>query len=169
MSEKKEKVVKEGNKKEKALEESNEFKKIGEYIFARIKEYRFIMGLELLIFILLFFFIPQIMFSVKPYIWWSLFVLFTVVPTFFFYKILEFNKRQILVAIPIMFVLIVTVLSRAVINELYGISSRGSLDPTPAWLDAVFVTFIIIFFQYIGILLVDIMKKKKKKPKKSKE
>jgi hypothetical protein len=107
------------------------------------------------------------MLSVPSYVWWGLFGIFTIVPTIIFYKKEKFKKIQILIAIPFMYLLILTVLGRSIISELYGISSRGALDPTPAWVDAIFVTFIIIFCQYLGIMIVDFINKKKKKTKKN--
>ena len=153
---KEEVVVKETTKKKKdvaELEEHNEIKRFGEIVFKKVFEYRYLIALELVVFVLLFFLIPQIIFSVPPYVWWTLFVIFTVVPTYAFYSRDKFIDYQILLAIPILYLLIMSVLQYSILNDLYGITNR-ELDRTPPWLDAMFVTFIIVFFQYLGMLIV---------------
>lgn len=166
MSKEKEIVEEKDVKKNDTKEEHNEFKRIGEAIFNRLREYKFLILLEVIVFVLLFLLIPRFIFEVHPYIWWTLFVIFTIVPTVIFYKKETFKRLQIIVALPVMYLLILTVLRSAILMELYGISSRGNLDPTPVWIDVLFVAIIIVFFQYIGIIAVDLINKRKEKKKK---
>lgn len=141
----------------------SDIKKIGDYIIEKLLKYKYIIGLDFAIFLLLFFLIPQIIFEVKPYIWMTLFLIFTILPTMAFYVKNKFKDRQIMFGLIFFYLCILCILDRCTINDLYGITSHGTLDIVPAYMDAVLVTFIIVFFQYIGILVINIMRKLRKK------
>ncbi len=142
---------------------------LGSYVWEKIKDYRYVMGLDLVIFLLLFFLIPSVIFDVKPVVWMIGFVVFCILPTIGIYGMNKFREKQIIFGFFFIYLLIVLSLKRFTLIELYGITSQGNLDHTPAWLDAVFVTCIIVFFQYIGILIVNLVRKMKKKTKKRKK
>lgn len=148
--------------KKNSYEEENFVKHIGEIVFQQIKDVKFILILDFIVFLLLFHFIPLIIFEVRPYVWMTLFVVFTVLPTVFMYLKETFKDYQILIGIPLYYVCILSILRFCTMNELYGISSLGSLDRTPAWVDAIFVVFIIVFFQYLGVLLGKLIRTLKK-------
>jgi len=57
----------------------------------------------------------------------------------------KFREKQIIFGFFFIYFLIFFSIKRFTIIELYGITSQGNLDHTPAWLDAVFVTCIIVF------------------------
>ncbi len=165
--EKTEKVEKKG-KKEVEIKESPIRKNaalIGNYLLGKIKDYRYVMALDFVIFLLLFFLIPVVILKVKPVIWMVAFALFTILPTIAVYWLEKFRDKQIMFGFFFIYLLIFIVLKRCTLIDLYGITSHGELDHTAPWLDAVFVTCIIVFFQYLGILLVDFLKGNKKKKK----
>lgn len=158
--------IEEDDEKEFELKSSindSDIKKIGDYIIEKILNYKFVLLLNFAIFLLLFFLIPQIILEVKPYIWMTLFLVFTILPTMAFYVKNKFKDKQILFGIIFFYVCMLCILDQCTINDLYGITSHGSLDKTPAWVDAIFVTFIIVFFQYLGILTINLLKKLNKK------
>ena len=72
------------------------------------------------------------------------------------YGFRKIRDKQIMFGFFFIYLLIYLVLDRCTLIDLYGITSHGTLDHTAAWLDAVFVTCIIVFIQYIGILLVNL-------------
>lgn len=161
-----EEKIEEEDEKEFVVKSSiaeSDIKKIGDYIIESILKYKYVVLLDFAVFLLLFFLIPQIMFEVKPYIWMTLFLIFTLLPTMAFYVKNKFKDKQIMFGFIFYFVCMLCILEHCTLNDLYGITSHGTLDKTPAWLDALFVTFIIVFFQYLGILVINLMKKLRKK------
>ena len=89
----------------------------------------------------------------------TLFLIFTILPTVAFYLKNLFKKYQIMLGIPFFYLCILCILDSCTIKDLYGITSHGALDKSPAWIDAILVTFIIVFFQYVGLTVMDIAKK----------
>lgn len=167
LSEKKEKqkeVKKEESKKEnvevitKDSQIREKFMIIGSYLKEKLRDYRFVILLDIIVYLLLFFLMPKVIFDVKPFIWMIGFVLFVILPTVGIYGMNKFRDKQIMFSFFFMYLLIILFIKKFTIIELYGITSQGKLDHTPAWLDAVFVTCIIVFFQYIGILIVNVCK-----------
>lgn len=159
--------AKNGKKKEKIEREEREnlVKEIGDIIFKHIIDIKFILILDFIIFLLLFYFLPKIIFEVRPYVWMTLFVVSTILPTFLVYLKDMFKDYQVLIGIPLYYICIMSIIKFCTMKELYGITSLGTLDKTPAWVDVFFVVFIIVFFQYIGILLVKLMRMMKKTEK----
>ena len=137
-------------------------KLLGSYLLKKLKEYKFVFLLDLIIFLLLFYLIPIVVLEVKTIIWMIAFVVFTMLPTIGFYGMDRFKDKQVVIGFFFIYLLIFLSLDRFALMELYGITSRGTLDYTPAWLDAVFTTCIIVFFQYISILIVKLVKKMRK-------
>ncbi len=144
---------------------------LGSYLLDKLKDYKYVIVLDIIVYLLLFFLVPKVVFDVKPVIWMAAFVIFTILPTIGIYGMNKFREKQIMFGFFFIYILILLFINRFTIIELYGITSQGSLDHTPAWLDAVFITCIIVFFQYIGILIVNVVRKLKsnKKEKKSKK
>ncbi len=139
---------------------------LGKYVWEKIKDYRYVIYLDIIICALLLFLIPTVIFDVKPFIWMIAFVAFVLLPTMAFYYYGKFRQKQIMFGYFFVYFLIYLNLDRCALMDLYGITSHGNLDYTGAWLDAVFVTCIIVCFQYVGILLINVMKKKSHKKKK---
>ena len=122
--------------------------------------------MDFVIFLLLFFLIPTIILEVKPILWMSLFLIFTILPTVAFYLRRLFKKYQVMMGIPFFYLAIICILDSCTIKDLYGITSHGELDKSPAWVDALLVTFIIVFFQYIGLTVINLVRRPKKRTRK---
>lgn len=155
--------LREKNKK-KSKDERQELKEspirqIGVYLIDKLNKYKYILILNFAVFLFLFFLIPTVILEVKPVIWITLFLIFTILPTVAFYLKKLFKKYQIMSGIPFFYLCILCILDSCTMKDLYGITSHGSLDKTPAWIDAILVTFIIVFFQYIGLTVIDFVKK----------
>ena len=110
--------------------------------------------------------IPTIILEVKPILWMSLFLIFTILPTVAFYLRRLFKKYQVMMGIPFFYLAIICILDSCTIKDLYGITSHGELDKSPAWVDALLVTFIIVFFQYIGLTVINLVRRPKKRTRK---
>ena len=146
----------------KAVATDSDIKKIGDYLIEKLLSYKYVILLDFSIFLLLFFLIPTIILEVTPYIWMTLFLVFTILPTMAFYMKKKFKDRQIMLGLVFFYICILLVLDHCTIKDLYGITSHGNLDYSPAFMDAAFVTFIIVFFQYLGTTIVNVMKKTRK-------
>lgn len=153
--------IEEAEKEEDDLKEVKEspIRQVGIYLIEKLKKYKYILILDFAIFLFLFFVIPMIILEVKPVIWMTLFLIFTILPTVAFYLKNLFKKYQIMLGIPFFYLCILCILDSCTIKDLYGITSHGALDKSPAWIDAILVTFIIVFFQYVGLTVMDIAKK----------
>jgi len=134
-------------------------RQIGIYLIGKLNKYKYILILNFVVFLFLFFLIPTVILEVKPVIWITLFLIFTILPTVAFYLKKLFKKYQVMIGIPFFYLCILCILDSCTIKDLYGITSHGSLDKTPAWIDAILVTFIIVFFQYIGLTVIDFVQK----------
>lgn len=134
-------------------------RQVGNYLIEKLKKYKYVLILDLAVFLFLFFVVPMVILEVKPVVWMTLFLIFTILPTVAFYLKKLFKKYQIMVGIPFFYLCILCILDSCTIKDLYGITSHGALDKTPAWVDAILVTFIIVFFQYIGLTVMDVAKK----------
>lgn len=153
-------------KTKKEISDESPIRKIGFYLLAKLKKYKYVLILDLVVFILLFFLIPTFILKVEPVKWMTLFLIFTILPTVAFYFGNLFKKYQITLGIPFFYLCILAILDSCTIKDLYGITSHGALDKTPAWIDALLVTFIIVFFQYVGLTVIDLAKKTLKRVKK---
>lgn len=123
------------------------------------KKYAMIFLMNIILFIILFFFIPLLMNKVNAYIWRVLFVLITIAITDIFYLTKKIKYEQVLLSLPIIFILNVIFLSRCINMDLYGITSHGSLDKTPAIVDALLVDIIIVFIEYLALFVTRFIKK----------
>ncbi len=144
-------------------------KVLWDYLLAKLKDYRYVIAVDVLVFLLLFFLIPTVILKVKPVVWMIAFVGFSIIPTVVAYWFHKFREKQIMFSFFFIYFLIFLILDRCTIIDLYGITSHGEFDYTKPWLDAVFVTCIIVFFQYLGVMLVNVLQKSGKKKKKVKK
>ena len=156
----------EEDKKVKNAQIESPIKKVGDYLIEKLNKYKYLLILDFVIFLLLFFLIPTIILEVKPILWMSLFLIFTILPTVAFYLRRLFKKYQVMMGIPFFYLAIICILDSCTIKDLYGITSHGELDKSPAWVDALLVTFIIVFFQYIGLTVINLVRRPKKRTRK---
>ena len=92
-------------------------------------------------------------------------VFIAVITTIFVLKY-SVNRKQILISIPMLYLLFLIFLNYCTLRELYGISSLG-LDKIPNFIDALFVVFAFTFFEYITVLVINKVNKGKKELKKA--
>ena len=166
-----EEEVEEETTEEEEIEDKKEniespIRKIGDYLIEKIKKYKYLFILDFVVFLLLFFLIPTVILEVQPFIWMSLFLVFTILPTVAFYLRKLFKKYQIMMGVPFFYLLILCILDSCTIKDLYGITAHGELDKSPAWIDALLVTFIIVFFQYIGLTVINLVRRPRKRARK---
>ena len=166
-----EEEVEEETTEEEEIEDKKEniespIKKIGDYLIEKIKKYKYLFILDFVVFLLLFFLIPTVILEVQPFIWMALFLVFTILPTVAFYLRKLFKKYQIMMGVPFFYLLILCILDSCTIKDLYGITAHGELDKSPAWIDALLVTFIIVFFQYIGLTVLNLVRRPRKRARK---
>ena len=166
-----EEEVEEETTEEEEIEDKKEniespIKKIGDYLIEKIKKYKYLFILDFVVFLLLFFLIPTVILEVQPFIWMALFLVFTILPTVAFYLRKLFKKYQIMMGVPFFYLLILCILDSCTIKDLYGITAHGELDKAPAWIDALLVTFIIVFFQYIGLTVINLVRRPRKRARK---
>ena len=166
-----EEEVEEETTEEEELEDKKEniespIRKIGDYLIEKIKKYKYLFILDFVVFLLLFFLIPTVILEVQPFIWMALFLVFTILPTVAFYLRKLFKKYQIMMGVPFFYLLILCILDSCTIKDLYGITAHGELDKSPAWIDALLVTFIIVFFQYIGLTVINLVRRPRKRVRK---
>ena len=140
-----------------------------ENILKTLKDYIGILLMNIIMFIILFFLIPLLMDKVNPNIWRLLFVLTIIAITDLFYLTKWIKYEHVLASLPILFILNLIFLGRCERLDLYGITSHGGLDKSPAIIDALLVDMIIVFGQYITLFVTracnNIIKKQDSKKK----
>ena len=68
------------------------------------------------------------------------------------YIIRPMKTKEILISIPILYLLFLIFLDYCTIRELYGISSLG-LDKTPNYIDALLVVFVFTMIEYVSAFI----------------
>lgn len=116
--------------------------------------------MNIIIFILTVFIESQYLYNLKLLIWFSNTILFIIIPTILFTYKRPIKSKDIVLSLPILYVLFLIFLDYCTIRELYGISSLG-LDKTPNYVDAIMVVFIFTTFEYITAYIVNKIKDKK--------
>lgn len=139
-----------------------------EKVLEIFKKYGMILLMNVVLFIALFFLVPILMNKVNANIWRVLFVFVIIGITETFYLTKKIKYEQVLLSLPILFILNLIFLSRCADMDLYGITSHGSLDKTPAIVDALLVDMIIVFIQYLTLLVTRLIIKLATKKKVSK-
>ncbi len=125
--------------------------------------------MNIIIFVALFFLIPLLFNHVNPFIWRLLFVLVIIGVTDAFYLTKKIKYDDVLYSIIVLFIFNLIFLDYCTIQDLYGITSHGSLDKCPAILDALLVDIVIVFIEYITLLMTRMFKRLFTKPKKEAE
>ena len=143
-----------------------------ESIIKFLKEHVGIFLMNVIIFIVLFLLIPLMINHVNPIIWRTIFVLTIIAVTDLFYLFNKMKYEHILYSLLILFIFNFIFLDYCAIRDLYGITSHGSLDKSPAILDALLVDMVIVFIEYATLFITRFIKKivnKKKKVDNKKE
>ena len=123
------------------------------------KKYSMIFLMNIILFIVLFFLIPLLMNKVNANIWRVLFVVAIIGITDIFYLTKKIKYEHVLLSLPILFILNVIFLSHCTNMDLYGITSHGDLDKSPAIIDALLVDMIIVFIEYITLFITRLINK----------
>ena len=124
-----------------------------------LKEHVGIFLMNVIIFIVLFLLIPLMINHVNPIIWRTLFVLTIIAVTDLFYLFNKMKYEHILYSLLILFIFNLIFLDYCTIRDLYGITSHGSLDKSPAILDALLVDMVIVFIEYVTLFVTRFIKK----------
>lgn len=125
-----------------------------------------ILLMNIIIFIMIFFILPLLIVRVNPIIWRIAFLFIIAIITNIFYLTKKIKYEQVLISLPILFILNLFILNYCTLNDLYGITDHGSLDKCPAIIDALMVDMIIVFVEYITLLITRFINKKIMKGKK---
>ena len=139
-------------------------------------KYKMIVLMNVIVFIVLFFglglfIVPHF----KAIVWRILFVLLTILVTDIFYILKKIKYEQVLLSLPIIFILNLIFLKFCTLRDLYGITSYEINDKCPAIIDALLIDMIIVFIEYVTLLITrfiiniarkDIKEEKKKTTKK---
>ena len=122
--------------------------------------------MNVIIFVMIFFILPLLIVRVNPIIWRIAFLFIIAIITNVFYLTKKIKYEQVLISLPILFILNLLILNYCTLNDLYGITSHGSLDKCPAIIDALMVDMIIVFVEYVTLFITRFINKKILKGKK---
>ncbi len=126
-----------------------------------LKKYKYLIILDIIIFILTVFVESLYMYKVGKIIWLISTLLYIIIPTIVMAAINKVKAKEIVISIPIFYVLFLIFLNYCTMRDLYGITS-GSLDKIPSFIDALFVVFAFTLIEYISAKTVSLFKRKKK-------
>lgn len=133
-------------------------KRFGEkllYIIYRfLKRYWQLILMNIIIFILTVFIESIYIYDLKFLTWVTNTVLFVVIPTIIFTIKFKIKSKDIVLSIPMLYVLFLMFLDFCTLRDLYGITS-GRLDKVPNFIDALMVVFIFTFLEYITVYLIN--------------
>ena len=138
------------------------FKKIKLVIINFLKKHWDLIFMNIIIFILTVFIESKYIYKLKLLIWFFNTIIFIVIPTTIFTLKSPIKSRDIVLSLPMLYILFLIFLKYCTIRELYGISSLG-MDKTPNWVDAIMVVFAFTLFEYITALITNKIKDKKRK------
>ena len=115
--------------------------------------------MNIIIFILTVFIESQYIYHLPLLGWFFNTILFVSIPTVIMYIIRPMKTKEILISIPILYLLFLIFLDYCTIRELYGISSLG-LDKTPNYIDALLVVFVFTMIEYVSAFITLKIRKK---------
>lgn len=142
-------------------------KKILIVILKFLKKHWQLIVMNIVIFILTVFIESQYIHKLKLLLWFSNTILFIVIPTIIFTIKFKIKSKDIVLSIPMLYVLFLIFLDYCTLRELYGISSLG-LDKIPNYVDAIMVVFVFTLFEYIPAFIINKIMNKNKVDKKVK-
>ena len=116
-------------------------------------EYKMIVLMNIIVFVAIFFGVGALTTSINPIFWRILFVLCPIIITDIFYIFKKIKYEQVLCGYLVLYPLSLIFIKRFTSKDLFGITSYELLDKCPAYLDALFVVMIIVFIEYLTLLL----------------
>ena len=140
--------------------------KLKKSITSFLKKHGDLIIMNVIIFILTVFIESLYIHKLKLLVWFFNTIIFIAGPTILFTLKRGIKSKDIILSIPMLYILFLIFLSYCTLRELYGISSLG-LDKIPNYIDALMVVFVFTFFEYITVLIVNKVKIKKNRIKKA--
>jgi hypothetical protein len=144
------------------------FNKIKDVVLKFLDRYWQLIVLDIVIFILTVFIESIYIYNLKFLMWVSNTLLFIIIPTIILTLLFKIKSKDIIVSVPIFYVLFLIFLDFCTLRDLYGITTRTH-DILPSFIDALLVVFIFTCFEYVTCFITNKVKDKIKKNKKSKK
>lgn len=116
-------------------------------------EYKMIVLMNIIIFIVVFFGVGYLTSVVKPIFWRILFAFSTIIITDVFYLLRKIKYEQVICGYLVLYPLSLIFLKFFSSKDLFGITNYELLDKCPAYLDALFVVLIIVLIEYLTLLI----------------
>lgn len=110
--------------------------------------------MNIIIFILTVFIESIYIYNLKFLMWVTNTVLFVVIPTIIFTLKFKIKSKDIILSVPILYIMFLIFLDFCTLRDLYGITS-GRLDKVPNFIDALMVVFIFTFLEYITVYIIN--------------
>lgn len=129
-------------------------------IYSFLKRYWQLILMNVIVFILTVFIESIYIYNLKFLMWVMNTMLFVIIPTIIFTVKFKIKSKDIVLSIPILYILFLMFLDFCTLRDLYGITS-GSLDKVPNFIDALMVVFIFTFLEYITVYIINQLKNKK--------
>ncbi len=139
-------------------------KKLFYVICKFLKRYWQLILMNIIIFILTVFIESIYIYNLKFLMWVANTFLFVIIPTVFFTLKFNIKSKDIVLSIPMLYILFLIFLDFCTLRDLYGITS-GRLDKVPNFIDALMVVFIFTFLEYITAYAINKLRNNKQMKK----
>lgn len=136
-------------------------------IFKFLKRYWQLILMNIIIFILTVFIESIYIYNLKFLMWVANTFLFVIVPTIIFTLKFKIKSKDIILSIPMLYIMFLMFLDFCTLRDLYGITS-GRLDKVPNFIDALMVVFIFTFLEYVTVYIINRVGQRKNSKKISK-
>lgn len=156
------KKVTKSNNNQSQNKASEIFNKIKILVLNFLKRHGSLIIMNIIIFILTVFIESIYIYNLKFLVWVFNTFLFVLIPTILFTLKFKIKSKDIILSIPILYILFFIFLDFCTLRDLYGIT-KGNLDTIPSYIDALLVVFIFTFLEYLGCYITNHCLNNKKK------
>lgn len=156
------KKVTKSNNNQSQNKASEIFNKIKILVLNFLKRHWSLIIMNIIIFILTVFIESIYIYNLKFLVWVFNTFLFVLIPTILFTLKFKIKSKDIILSIPILYILFFIFLDFCTLRDLYGIT-KGNLDTIPSYIDALLVVFIFTFLEYLGCFITNHCLNNKKK------
>ena len=156
------KKVTKSNNNQSQNKASEIFNKIKILVLNFFKRHWSLIIMNIIIFILTVFIESIYIYNLKFLVWVFNTFLFVLIPTILFTLKFKIKSKDIILSIPILYILFFIFLDFCTLRDLYGIT-KGNLDTIPSYIDALLVVFIFTFLEYLGCFITNHCLNNKKK------
>jgi len=156
------KKVTKSNNNQSQNKASEIFNKIKILVLNFLKRHWSLIIMNIIIFILTVFIESIYIYNLKFLVWVFNTFLFVLIPTILFTLKFKIKSKDIILSIPILYILFFIFLDFCTLRDLYGIT-KGNLDTIPSYIDALLVVFIFTFLEYLGCYITNHCLNNKKK------